>query len=462
MFRRRKQWHPFGEFPTASVQRLPFQRGEDENKILYTTRYEPANAEKCGIFEYNLDTKENRAIQLWRDIDYYPRWDVSVYNETDDTIIFVGGANVRNHHHRYDLLVIYDLKDDTVSKYKIPLIVGGNARICLSQNDRYLHIIGGTSNDKHIMYDLRSKQHKLEYMYSFHEEYPQIQSCGFFYSSALHQLYVFGGRSSAERLSFDTFWTFDLNNHLSALSMRDASWLLINGWIVEQMYYNSNNYNVDYPVELNDIVLHFLGIGNTIHIWQKNERWRMPKAVYQFGYVMYKNRVIITFGGRDETNETIDDIFYLDLFNKSDGWKSSKLKCPKRSTYNAVLMEDDTVHIVPFYVHKDHFSIPIKKLLPSKLLDQISFDIHTHQDCSGNAAIEYKQIVKLRQRYFLNKVIISTLIGIIVAAAGLILYFIAQPHYVGIAVLTMGAMMMLVSLLCGKFYKPKQPEYLLY
>merc|ERR1711933_566031 len=112
----------------------------------------------------------------------------------------------------------------------------------------------------------------------------------------------------------------------SSLSMKDCS-LLINGWIVEEIYYKNNNYNIDYPLELNNVILKFFGINNTIDIWEKNEKWNLPKGIYQFGYVLYKNRVIITFGGRDETNETIDDIFYLDLFNKNEGWKESKLKC---------------------------------------------------------------------------------------------------------------------------------------
>ena len=98
-FRRNKQWRPVGEFPTASVQRLTFQRPDDEgNKLIYTTRYEAANSDKCGIFEYNFVTKENRAIQLWGDCNYFPRWDVSVYNPSSDTILFVGGANVQDGH----------------------------------------------------------------------------------------------------------------------------------------------------------------------------------------------------------------------------------------------------------------------------------------------------------------------------------------------------------------------------
>ena len=259
MFRRRKPWQPVGDFPTASVQRLPFQRHLEENKILYTTRYEPHNQDKCGIFEYDLESKENRALKLWKDVDYFPRWDVTIYNETDDTIIFVGGANVKNHHHRYELLVIYNLETDEIKK--IPFtnaIIGGNARCCLSHNDKFLHILGGTSNNFHILYDIN--KNKIKYMYSFYDIYPQIQSSGLLYSNLTNNVYMFGGRSSARRESYDDFYSINYNNPLSELSMKDASWLLINGWIVEEMYYKQEDYHVDYPIELNDIVLEFLGM----------------------------------------------------------------------------------------------------------------------------------------------------------------------------------------------------------
>lgn len=251
MFRRRKSWQPVGDFPTASVQRLPFQRHIEENKILYTTRFEPHNADKCGIFEYDLESKENKPLKLWTECEYYPRWDVTIYNETDDTILFVGGANVKNHHHRYELLVIYNLRDDTIKKLPFNTIIGGNARCCLSHNDEYLHILGGTSNNFHILYDIT--KNKINYMYSFYDEYPQIQSCGVLYSPLTNIMYMFGGRSSAQREAYDSFYSLDFNNPLSLYSMEDCTWLLINGYIEELWDY-------DYPVEINDEILNFLGI----------------------------------------------------------------------------------------------------------------------------------------------------------------------------------------------------------
>lgn len=188
----------------------------------------------------------------------------------------------------------------------------------------------------------------------------------------------------------------------------------------------------------------------------------MPATIYQFGYVLYKQRVIITFGGRDDTNECVDNIYYLDLLNKNDGWKESKLKCPKASTYNALLMNDEIVHIVPFYVHIDHFSIPIKKLLPTKLIEQINLDIDIEENMN-EYGLEYKEMIKMRYKYLRNRIIISILIGILVSSIGLILYFTAKPYFAGIIVFSVGILIAIAALIYGRLnFRTNQTEYLLY
>lgn len=462
MFRRRKQWHPFGDFPTSSIQRLPFQRHDEENKILYTTRYEADNEEKCGIFEYDIDSKENKAIKLWSNINYYPRWDVTVYNPSLDSIVFVGGADVKKQHQRLEYLIIYNLEDDIVQKIKIPHIIGGNARICLSDGDNFLHIIGGTSNAFHLLFDFRDclkMRDKLKCIHSFSGNHSQIQSCGLIYSSLTNELVMFGGRSSAQHLCFDDFFVFDLKHNLAKKSMNECCSYLINGWIKEQIYTKTKEI---WPLDLNDVILKFLGIQNTINNWQKIECCSLPIGLYQFGYVLYRERIILTFGGRNEGNECVDNIFYFDLLNKCDGWKECKIKCPKASTYNALLMEgDDIVHIVPFYVDKDHFSIPINKLLPKQLIQQINIDIIVKQQ--NDFGVEYEIAMEMQQRNWMNKIILSVLIGIIVVIIGLILYFIhSLPQWIGIVVFVIGVLMIFSTVLCQRLFKPKESEYLLF
>ena len=195
--------------------------------------------------------------------------------------------------------------------------------------------------------------------------------------------------------------------------------------------------------------------------------------MYQFGSVMYKNRVIITFGGRDDSNETIDNIYYLDLLDANSGWKESKLKCPKSSTYNATILDDETVHIVPFYVHQDHYSIPIKRLLPSKLIDQITLDIYAAEEeermlMHGNGdssefTMDYREMMKVQFKQLRNWVVLSVLIGLLLVAIGVILlFFTAIPRVVGIGGISLGVVVIVVAALYAHFYRPVQVEYLLF
>merc|ERR1712228_427604 len=101
---------------------------------------------------------------------------------------------------------------------------------------------------------------------------------------------------------------------------------------------------------------------------------------------------------------------------------------------------DDIVHIVPFYVDKDHFSIPINKLLPKKLIQQINIDIIVKQQ--NDFGVEYEIAKEMQQRNWMNKIILSMLIGIIVVIIGLILYFVhSLPQWIGIVVFALGVLM---------------------
>merc|ERR1711971_1071822 len=132
---------------------------------------------------------------------------------------------------------------------------------------------------------------------------------------------------------------------------------------------------------------------------------------------------------------------------------------PKPSTYNAAILEDSTVHIVPFYVHKDHYSIPINRLLPKKLIDQVHRDILTseeetrirlhHGDDSAEISMEYRQMLRLQLKHLRNWVVLPVLIGFIVMAIGLLLCFTAIPQIVGIGVMAIGVVVIVAALLSG-------------
>ncbi len=59
---------------------------------------------------------------------------MSVYDPKTDSLIFVGGANVSAQHHRYQILVVYKMGTNEFAKVRLPIIVGGNARICLESD----------------------------------------------------------------------------------------------------------------------------------------------------------------------------------------------------------------------------------------------------------------------------------------------------------------------------------------
>merc|ERR1712154_497497 len=47
----------------------------------------------------------------------------------------------------------------------------------------------------------------------------------------------------------------------------------------------------------------------------------------------------------------------------------STMKCPKSGDCQAVLVDDETIHIIPYYEYTEHFSIDVSYLIPSNLLN---------------------------------------------------------------------------------------------
>ena len=123
-----------------------------------------------------------------------------------------------------------------------------------------------------------------------------------------------------------------------------------------------------YVFSLNEIILQFLGIYNDSH-WELDERRVMKKRLCGFGWVLYDDRIIITFGGWTcDGSFNCENIYYLDLENDNDSWKESKLKCPKPGACNALIRDNKTVHIMPYFSFKDHYCIDIAELLPTDLI----------------------------------------------------------------------------------------------
>ena len=384
--------------------------------IIYATRYQPGNEDKSGIFEYDPITSTHSTLKLWADCNYFPRWHLMVYSPIRDTAIIVGGGNVNDNLKLYDQIALLKMKNKTiingyVNEYqklyqhnliilrKISLIilqyyrnsshtkfsshelkidgsedenpgftVGANAKLLLTHNDNYLHIIGGTTNDYHLLYDLNT--HKCIKIHSFNT---QIAEAGMFYINHMKSIVMFGGFCYANRVRedqkfYDHFWCFDLNPKLALLSMDLLPIYVIHGFVREIL--NECEYEVvlRFDIAINDMIAEY--IGNDYMEWTQwrcIEEYKMPLQMHGYGSLLYDDRIIVVFGGKIAGNLDIEDIFYLDL-EDMNGWKKCEhAKMAKPGSCNAVVL-DESVHILPYSSFNDHFVINIRELLPASLI----------------------------------------------------------------------------------------------
>eukprot|EP01084_Bolivina_argentea_P216141 367218_1 len=339
-------WQSFGKFPTQLIRRRTF--AINNNKIIYSTDYDWLNQTVSGIFEYDYNNNTHNTIQLWRDTNYFPKYFISIYHKTDNKIIFVGGRN--NFFGMYKKIIIYNLSNNEMEELEIDAEIGGFARLILTQNNTHLHIIGGMSNNNHIMYNLLTNESKN--IHSFHETNPKISHHALVHCKSANSMILFGGYSFEIEKYFDDFWMFKTNN----------TQLLIDGYVKCFLNENINNIQMKYVFSLNEIILQYLGIYNNCK-WNKYENLKLPKKLCQFGYVLYNNRYIITFGGETCRDKAIDSIYYMDLIGDMK-WKMSTVQCPEAGYYHALIVNNKTVHIIPYYgTRTTHFCIDICHIL---------------------------------------------------------------------------------------------------
>eukprot|EP01084_Bolivina_argentea_P031671 58615_1 len=351
-------WQFLSQFPSNSysnrcyplfVLHGPFAR--DGNKVIYCTEFVSyvrsfVPSYQNGIFEYDINNDIHKIIKSWDNISYYPTRFTSIYNPTNDTIIVVGGNDAKIDYQKMDnsfrSIFMYNMKNGSTKIINFPK-VGENPRLLLTNNDQFLHIIGGSSNNDHIICDLSSNQTKCIHKFDVR----QRTGHGLIFNKRTNYIYLFGG----------------VSNH---------------GYMDDFFVGNFNR------VE-------------NICKWQKIKKRTMLMKLYNFGYLLYDHRIIITFGGSTRSHGTkanynngdVDSIFYIDLFG-DNCWKESKLKCPKKGACNAVII-NKTVHIMPFWGrYADHVCIDISSILPKKLLKE-SFDSNDNNDMKYN---EYGDKIK--------------------------------------------------------------------
>ena len=129
---------------------MAFEKNE-RNTVIYGTTYDTDNQDKSGIFEYDIKNDTHKIIKLWKTMNVYPGGYVTIYNKTEDKMIFVGGGDAQSNYKLYDYIMIYNMKNNKIINIDIKTVIGPNSVLALTNNDNYLHIIGGGQNYLHII-----------------------------------------------------------------------------------------------------------------------------------------------------------------------------------------------------------------------------------------------------------------------------------------------------------------------
>ena len=346
-------WTSLKKFSMTDVRPIPSYI-ESTNKIIYETNYKPNT--DSGIFEYDITTDTHKTIKSSDMMFYHPKGSVSIYNKTRNELIIAGGHDRYKKDYRF--IRIHNMEGDTIKMFDGEMKFGIGPRLTLTNNDTHLHVTGGVSNTSHAIYDLQKRK-----IYDIKENVFNNKICNhaLIYHKSGDQLIILGGIVHDFTTYFDSFRVFRLNR----------SKYLVYGYV--KIFLNDNENNdifKKYVFSLNDIILKFLGIYNNSH-WEENKERRMKQKMGGFGWVLYDDRIIITFGGWIQNQpfaSKCDEIYYLDLENKNGSWEESKLKCPKPGACNALIKDNKTVHIMPYFLYQDHYSIDIADILPSNLI----------------------------------------------------------------------------------------------
>eukprot|EP01084_Bolivina_argentea_P150320 262523_1 len=332
-----------------SIQPTPIQF--ENNSIIYCTRYEQHNV--MGIYKYNMQNEQHELIKSWNDMNYYPGWNVMIYSKLKNTIFFVGGAN-RNTNENYTKIVFYKIDNDTVTNIDVGFVIGSNPKIAITNNDRFFHIIGGRHNSKHILFNLETNETKN--LYSFEKTQPNVTEQGLVYNQSRNMLIMFGGRTLQQDNNFsnakyNSLWMYDLNKNAKMISCA----------FVKDNFLKKQS-GKQYDVLINEVIAMYLGEDMLYAEWKLFDEYKLPEALYGFGFVMYDDRILIAFGGSGKFKSS-DDILYLDL-NGKDGWKQCECKLPSAGYCHALLIDNKTVHILPYYQNTMYYTIDIHDLLP--------------------------------------------------------------------------------------------------
>lgn len=255
--------NPFSELHPSKTKYPQNDLIYDENKnIIYISTM--SNDEERGIVEY--DVKNDKIKKVHK----YPNGLVAVGHSMTrygNKLLLVDGYSTK-------AIWSFDMNTKTFEKVtKLNEI--GHGCSCLVHDD-LLHIIGGSKNDKHIVFNINTKS-----MQSEKDESAKGMTAEFGLVLYKKKLFKMGGYDlSNKRFVSSVFRSSPLDETKNGLCLK----------------------------------------------WTEVPSFKLPTILRSFGYVQYKQWVII-FGGQEGKNQFRDEIYYLDL-EKSDGWQLCSVKCP--------------------------------------------------------------------------------------------------------------------------------------
>eukprot|EP01084_Bolivina_argentea_P270382 459740_1 len=361
-----KKWQKINtDIPIANgkhIRPTPFYL-KDTNNICYSFGYRRNIRYKAGIYQYNINDNKHILITKWQDLNYLPIHCTSIYNKTKQCIIFVGGKNAGDNKKHFKCIFLYDIKHKTMTQIAVNDIFGEVPLLLLTNNDRHLHIACGNPNNYHYIFDLETNTYNAISCFK-NTQHCSSNGHALIYDKFQNRCLLLGGYSFTHTEYINDCYILDLNKSISTLSLNKCSQLLINGFM--------RNITANYPNVFIKIIEMYVKYQEFPYSqWIRYEKYKLPKKMAYFSHILYKDKIIITFGGWCKGTTAIgstygingksnimDNIYFMDITN-NDGWKLSKLKCPNTGCY-AVILVGSTVHLLPRNTSNvNHYTIEI-------------------------------------------------------------------------------------------------------
>ena len=98
--------------------------------------------------------------------------------------------------------------------------------------------------------------------------------------------------------------------------------------------------------------------------WHNGNNYNLPKAIGQFGCIIFKQYMII-FGGGIDNHNVFNDIY---ICNSTDfKWKKLDLKCPPKPGKMYAVLENVDIHLFLYARYSGHYTININNIIPEQL-----------------------------------------------------------------------------------------------